>query len=133
MTLNGGADSQLWQLMKKRDIDLYLCGEVHDITAKEQDGIEHLAHGALFGYNNKVNYLVMTVTPQRIHLELKRIDIVRCVLNSYRVGYLAARTAASACDVKSAAVIFTAFRMTEGVHLAVFITDDHQPIRKRRR
>ncbi len=76
LTLFGGEDSEVWKLMKKHEVDLYLCGEVHDITCKEDGGIQHIAHGALFGYNNQVNYLVMTIAPERIDLELKRLDIV---------------------------------------------------------
>lgn len=76
LTLLGGEDSEVWRLMKEHNVDLYLCGEVHDITCKEDGGIQHIAHGGLFGYNNKVNYLVMTIAPERIELELKRLDIV---------------------------------------------------------
>lgn len=76
LTLLGGETSGVWKLMKRHKVDVYLCGEVHDITCKEDGGIEHIAHGALFGYNDKVNYLVMTIAPERIDLELKRLDIV---------------------------------------------------------
>ncbi len=34
-----------------------------------------IAHGGLFGYNPKVNYLVATVWPDEIELELKEIAI----------------------------------------------------------
>lgn len=33
MMIRGGRKSKLWQIMKKHDVDLYLCGEVHDMTA----------------------------------------------------------------------------------------------------
>jgi len=73
LMLKGGADSPLWQVMKRHGADLYLCGEVHAITCTERDGIEQIAHGGLFGYNDIVNYLVATVGPDRVQLELKAI------------------------------------------------------------
>ena len=76
LMLEGGRRSPLWQTLKKHGVDLYLCGEVHAITCREADGIEQIAHGSLFGYVDTVNYLVSTVTPSRMHLELKRLDIV---------------------------------------------------------
>jgi len=63
------------QTLKQRDVDLYLCGEVHAITCTQADGVLQIAHGGLFGYNPKVNYLVATVWPDEIELELKEIAI----------------------------------------------------------
>ncbi len=76
LMLKGGRESALWQTLKKHGADLYLCGEVHAITCTEADGVLQIAHGGLFGYNPKVNYLVATVYPDRIDLELKEIDIL---------------------------------------------------------
>jgi len=76
LMLEGGAESPLWQTLKEHRVDLYLCGEVHAITCTEADGVLQIAHGGLFGYNPKVNYLVATVWPDRIELELKEIAIV---------------------------------------------------------
>lgn len=76
MLLEKGTDSELWQMMKKHKVDLYLCGEVHAITCHFRDGIQQIAHGGLYGYNPQVNYLVCTVHPDYIALELKQIDIV---------------------------------------------------------
>ena len=76
LMLEAGRQSPLWQTIKKYRVDLYLCGEVHAITCIERDGIQQIAHGGLFGYNPQVNYLVATVSPQRIDLELKEIDII---------------------------------------------------------
>ncbi len=76
LMLEGGRASPLWKTMSKRGVDLYLCGEVHDITCNERDGVQEIAHGGLFGYNSRVNYLVATVSGGRMSLELKEIDIV---------------------------------------------------------
>ncbi len=76
MMLDKGRESTLWQTMKKHNVDIYLCGEVHNMTCHEKDNIQQIAHGGLFGYNSRVNYLVGTVYPDRIELALKEIDIV---------------------------------------------------------
>ncbi len=76
LMLEKGRQSPFWQSMAKRNVDLYLCGEVHAITCTEKDGVQQIAHGGLFGYNPKVNYLVVKVSPQNIELELKELDIV---------------------------------------------------------
>ena len=74
--LKGGRESDFWQTMKRYDVDLYLCGEVHAMTCIERDGIMQIAHGGLIGYNTRTNYLVAKVTPRRLEIELKEIDMV---------------------------------------------------------
>lgn len=86
LLLDGGRQSPLWQTMKQHGVDLYLCGEVHAITCTERDGVLQIAHGGLFGYNPEVSYLVATVTPQRIELELKAIGIVNSGGRLWQVG-----------------------------------------------
>lgn len=76
LMLEGGEDSPLWQALKKHGVSLYLCGEVHAITCKQADGVLQIAHGGLFGYNPKVNYLVATVFADRIELQLKELSIL---------------------------------------------------------
>jgi len=76
LMLEGGRQSPLWQALAQRGVDLYLCGEVHAITCTQADNVLQIAHGGLFGYNPKVNYLVATVYPDRIDLELKEIEII---------------------------------------------------------
>jgi DNA repair exonuclease SbcCD nuclease subunit len=75
LMLENGRESVLWQTMARHQVDLYLCGEVHAITCTERDGVQQVAHGGLFGYNPKVNYLVGHVSRYRIDLELKELDI----------------------------------------------------------
>jgi hypothetical protein len=76
LMLEEGRQSPFWQSMAKHAVDLYLCGEVHAITCTEKDGVQQIAHGGLFGYNPKVNYLVVKVSAQEIELELKELDII---------------------------------------------------------
>jgi len=75
LMLKDGRESELWQTMNRYGVDLYLCGEVHAITCIERDGIMQIAHGGLIGYNTRTNYLVAKVTPERLELELKEIDM----------------------------------------------------------
>ncbi len=71
-----GRQSPLWRTMSKRNVDLYLAGEVHAITCTRRDGVQQIAHGGLFGYNPKVNYMVVKVSPGKMELTLKELDIV---------------------------------------------------------
>jgi len=75
LMLEGGRESAFWQAMKRHGVDLYFCGEHHAITAKEADGIWQIVHGASWGRVPTVNYLVGTVTPKQIHLELKQVPL----------------------------------------------------------
>ncbi len=84
--IEGGRDSAVWKTMAKGGVDLYLCGEVHAITCTNADGIEQIVHGSLFGYVNTVNYLVATVWPDRMRLELKRLPIVCEGAKMYQEG-----------------------------------------------
>ncbi|MEN6334153.1 MAG: ThuA domain-containing protein, partial [Phycisphaerales bacterium] len=74
LSLDGGKDSPLWQTLKKHKTDLYLCGEVHAASA-QADGVVQIASGGLFGAAPKVNYLVATVHPDRIDVQVKEIAI----------------------------------------------------------
>ena len=72
----GGRESQFWQTMKRHQVTLYLCGEVHAITCTERDGVQQIAHGGLIGYNTRTNYLVVDVYPDRLDLTIKEIDMI---------------------------------------------------------
>jgi len=99
LMLEGGRESALWQTLKKHGADLYLCGAVHAITCTAADGVLQIAHGGLWrgrpalalasgrrrqdagatpGQDDlaTMNYLVATVYPDHIDLELKEIDIL---------------------------------------------------------
>ena len=74
VTLAGGRESPLWQALKKHGADLYLCGEARTLTCTQADGILQIAHGGQFS-RGPVNYLVATVYPDRIDLEVKEITL----------------------------------------------------------
>lgn len=73
---DGGARSELWKVFKKYDVDLYLSGEVHDVTAVEKDGITQISHGGAFQYG-LTNYLVLDITDGYAYLTLRDYDFER--------------------------------------------------------
>jgi hypothetical protein len=80
--LEGGTDSDLWKLMVKYGIDVYLCGEHHRITVTKHDGIWQIVHGALWGTQTDLNYLRGTVNREAMQLELLEFDV------EYSGGYI---------------------------------------------
>jgi len=76
--LKGGRDSEFWQVMKRHGVDLYLCGEHHDITCKEADGIWQIVHGGSWGRKviPDTNYLRAHVGPDRMELALKEVPLI---------------------------------------------------------
>lgn len=71
-----GRDSAFWRAMVKYDVDLYICGEVHAVTCRQEDGIQQVAHGGLIGRTTKPNYMVVTVHKGKLELDLKEIDLI---------------------------------------------------------
>ncbi|OHB78034.1 MAG: hypothetical protein A2Z25_05070 [Planctomycetes bacterium RBG_16_55_9] len=119
LMLEGGQDSPLWQTLKKQGVDLYLCGEVHAITCTQTDGVLQIAHGGLFGYNPRVNYLVATVFADRIELTLKELEIVNSAERLWQEGNNRPHEKISiAEDVKRRGFVTvgTATLRTEGSH-----------------
>ena len=80
--LKGGTNSELWKLMVKHKVNVYLCGEHHRITVKHQDGIWQIVHGALWGTQTDLNYMRGTVKPKEMMLELLEFDV------EYSGGYI---------------------------------------------
>lgn len=80
--LEGGTNSNLWKLMVKYGVDVYLCGEHHRITVKKRDGIWQIVHGALWGTQTDLNYLRGAVRSKEMKLELLEFDV------KYNGGYI---------------------------------------------
>lgn len=80
--LEDGTDSELWKVMVRHGVDVYLTGEHHRITVSHQDGIWQIVHGALWGTQNDLNYLRGAVTEESLSLELVEFDV------SYSGGYI---------------------------------------------
>ena len=66
----GGSKSRLWQVFRKYGVDVYLCGEVHDVTATSKDGILQLAHGGAFQFG-LTTYAVLDVHDDRLEVTLR--------------------------------------------------------------
>lgn len=75
--LDGGETSAFWDALIRGGVDLYLNGDVHHMSAHNAGGVEQISHGGIMGASNtsSVSYLVGSVWPDRIELELKSIDI----------------------------------------------------------
>ena len=65
----GGSRSRLWRVFRKFGVDVYLCGEVHDVTATSQDGILQLAHGGAFQFG-LTTYALLDVHDDRLDITL---------------------------------------------------------------
>ena len=72
-----GAESPLWRLMAQHGVDMYLCGEVHDISLQQRDSVLQLVHGSQPSNVPEFNYLVVEVHPRHMLLTLKSIATVR--------------------------------------------------------
>lgn len=75
LTIPGGAQSALWDTMRRHGVDLYLAGEVHQITSTNEGGVEQIAHGGHIGATNESNYLVGRVYDDRLDLELRQAPV----------------------------------------------------------
>jgi len=71
--LKNGRDNPFWQAMKDAGVDVYLCGEHHDVTIGKSDGIWQIVHGSSWGRKvvSTMDYLVLRASPKRLHLEMK--------------------------------------------------------------
>ena len=69
-----GSDTEFWKTLVRHRVDLYLCGEVHDVTLSESGGVTQVVHGAITGQNSPINYLVVDVQEDRLELRVKEIS-----------------------------------------------------------
>jgi hypothetical protein len=76
MSLHGGASSPFWQALEDYGVTLYLAGEVHDMTAAAEGGVDQIVHGGIMGYAPNTNYLTIDVDGARLDLTLKRANLV---------------------------------------------------------
>lgn len=78
LMIEGGRQSQFWEVLKQGGVDLYLCGEHHAVTVSESDGIWQIVHGSSWGRKvvDTQDYLVCKVTADGLHLEMKSLPII---------------------------------------------------------
>jgi hypothetical protein len=70
----GGANSALWQAFRDANVDMYLAGEVHDISMQQRDDILQMVNGTQPSNVPEINYMVVTVYEDRLELELKLLE-----------------------------------------------------------
>ena len=71
LTYPRGKRSKLWKLLQKYDVDAYLAGEVHDLTASIAGGVAQIAHGGTFA-SGLTNYIRADVTRGRLRIVAKQ-------------------------------------------------------------
>ncbi|MCA8964494.1 MAG: metallophosphoesterase [Planctomycetes bacterium] len=76
----------LWQKLSEYEVDLYFCGEVHDITLSRYGGVTQLVHGALIGNHTPINYLRIDVTANTLALTSKQIAVQLGAGNLWQTG-----------------------------------------------
>ena len=75
MSMANHEASPFWQALKDYGVTLYLAGEVHDMTAAADGGVDQIVHGGIMGYAPNTNYLLIKVDGKRLDLTLKRLDL----------------------------------------------------------
>lgn len=70
----GGTSSPFWDTLADAGVDLYLSGEVHDVTVTRDRGVTQVAHGGLF-YRGQTTYLTGEVRSDgTMRLEVRGFD-----------------------------------------------------------
>ncbi|MBL8753244.1 MAG: metallophosphoesterase [Planctomycetes bacterium] len=85
----GGAteyNTLLWQTLSQHAVDLYFCGEVHDITLSRYGGVTQLVHGALIGNHTPINYLRIDVHANTLELTSRQIGVQLTSGNLWQTG-----------------------------------------------
>ncbi len=70
LRLARGADSAFWKTLVRHKVDLYLCGEVHDTTARTRGGVMQICHGGAFVHGES-SYLVGRFFGDQLQLTVK--------------------------------------------------------------
>lgn len=70
----GGENSRLWKVFQRYGLDMYLCGEVHDVTAVQRDGIVQISHGGLFQFG-LTNYVLADFFDDHITLTSRDYEV----------------------------------------------------------
>ena len=76
LSLPGESDTPLWQMLAANGTDLYLCGEVHDISMQQKNDILQLVSGSQPSNVPEINYLLVDVYQHKLNLTLKSINTI---------------------------------------------------------
>ena len=68
-----GRTSKFWQLLKDKDVDMYLCGEVHAVTAIDNSVVQ-ICHGGMLAFGSLTYMLGKVYTNGRVELVVKRFQ-----------------------------------------------------------
>lgn len=81
-----GVDTDFWQALAEGGAAAYLAGEVHDVTVltAEEPGPVQVAHGRHLGRSDAFSYLVVSVWPDHLDLELKEIPLDRSTVQLWQ-------------------------------------------------
>jgi hypothetical protein len=74
LQVTDGPDSDLWQALVDAGVDAYLCGEVHDMSFQQRDGVLQLITGTQPSNVPEFNYLVVDVHRSYLSLRLMSIE-----------------------------------------------------------
>ena len=71
--LQDSTDNEFWKTMVNAGVDAYLCGEFHDVTINEKEGIWQIVHGSSWGRKivNTMDYMVINITEKEMTLTMK--------------------------------------------------------------
>ena len=104
LTMPGGAKSAFWQILKRHKVDLYLAGEMHDMTT-HTDGVVQVVHGGLSSVGD-ANYLIGAVYADRIELRLE--ELTGSITDSRRLWHTSTkRPARGVSFLRNAATVGT--------------------------
>jgi hypothetical protein len=75
LKIDKGKESEFYKVLIDNKVDLYLCGEFHDVTILQSDGLWQIVHGSSWGREivNTQDYLVGEISDNEMKLTMKRI------------------------------------------------------------
>lgn len=118
MLYEGGRSSAFWRLLKKYDVNAYLAGEVHAITASMDGGVAQIVHGGTF-VNGGTNYLRFDVSRSRL----------RVVARQFRANFIN-RTQLWGMDERRGGPELLLYRAHPPVVGTLDLTRDHRMVRR---
>lgn len=74
-SLPGLAYPKLFQTLKDRGIALYLHGDSAGVSIQNKEGLCQLSPGGMFGWTPTVNYTLIRVQPEILHVEVKSLPV----------------------------------------------------------
>ncbi len=73
LMFTNGADSGFWKTMVRHGVDVYLSGEVHNVTVRRQDGITQISHGGIFPH--LTSWMQADIANGQMRMTMNRFDM----------------------------------------------------------